>query len=166
MHTEIPCLTPATATRCLVLLDAQPQTADPLIRALSNRGVQVHLVATPPAVMASLAHQPADVLIVCSPDRVAWLPQLLSAVRRYYPTVRCWQYAADASAAFQLTPIARPVPPSADRPASLWGLDATRPPSAPPRLNPPSAPPSVEPLEPLLSSEEIDMLLGASTESP
>jgi hypothetical protein len=140
--------------RCLVLLQDDLRAADPLVRALCRRGLDVHLVSSPPAAMASLAQTPSQFMIIVQPACVPWLSPLRSAVQRYYPRLKLWQYAPDATGHCQLLPLngrAQTASPPAPLPS---------PPSPPSPQPDPGDPGDFPPPQPLLTPEEIEMLLS------
>lgn len=125
-----------------------------LLSLLRSRMSRVELVADAPAVMAALARG-GRVLIVCEPQAQPRLTPLLAAVGRYHRQVACWQYD----------------PLTADGRPQLSAL-AVAPGKVAPQANPiavaneqiqhsaPAAEDDLDLAPPLISTQELDMLLG------
>ncbi len=125
-----------------------------LLSLLRSRMSQVELVADAPAVMAALARG-ARVLIVCEPQTQPRLTPLLAAVGRYHRRVICWQYdPLTADGRPQLSALAIPgkkVAPQANRIAVA---------NEEIQQSVPAADDDLDLATPLISTEELDMLLG------
>ena len=81
---------------CVVLAgDSESPHCEKLIGGLQQRGLQTIVVPDAPGVMVELATNAKAALIVQEPGQVSQLQELLGAVRRYYPSVVCWQYASN-----------------------------------------------------------------------
>ena len=70
---------------------------EPLLMGLAKRGSKPHVVDEPARVMVELASKPQAVVVIDDPQTIPKLPQLLAAVRRYYPQVACWGYGSQRS---------------------------------------------------------------------
>jgi hypothetical protein len=88
---QIPDPSAASEMPCVVLV-ADGQRPEALLRRLADRGAKPRVVDHPAWVMVELASVRSGVLIVNRPGSLPRLPELLAAVRRYYPRVRCWRY--------------------------------------------------------------------------
>ena len=88
---QIPDPSAAAGMPCVVLV-ADGQRPEALLRRLADRGAKPRVVDHPAWVMVELASARSGVLIVDRPGALPRLSELLAAVRRYYPRVRCWRY--------------------------------------------------------------------------
>lgn len=78
---------------CVVLLSRGQARPESFIKDLTQRGAQARVVDDPAYVMVELARlQGQASVVVTEPKQTRRLPQLLTAVRRYYPQVSCWSY--------------------------------------------------------------------------
>lgn len=80
--------------RCVVLVQQAGEGPQALLDGLARRGVELRVVTSPAQVMVELAGTKRAVVIVDRVDSVKRFPQLLAAVKRYYPRVRCWRHTA------------------------------------------------------------------------
>jgi hypothetical protein len=156
--------------RCVVLVGKNVPRPDRLLEGLRKRGAQVELVHDAPAVMVGLA-EGAQVVVVNEPRTVRRLPELLAAVRKYYPGAGCWRFeAVGPSGQSQLAAIdtaaASPIPEEPPHPAprSNGKPPAPAPPAPPAKTNGrrarAKAPPVEEAPPSLISDEELAMLLA------
>ena len=77
--------------RCLVWLTQE--NSSPLVLArLAGRGVKLGVAGGAAEVMVELARRDVGVLIICEPQPISQLNELLIAVQRYYPTLVLWRY--------------------------------------------------------------------------
>lgn len=166
-------------TRCVVLVGRLNRTPDVLLDGLEKRGASVRVVNDPPSAMVEMARG-ARVIVVSEPHTVRRLPELMAAIRRYYPRAKCWCFDPNAVGAPALRPIDRAavktksavesiLPPTAPAPT------ATMPPAAPRRTTPTATtrgngsglllikPPEEEPL---ITPDELAMLLEPLPDSP
>lgn len=158
---------PPLSARCVVLVGKGVPRPDRLLEGLRKRGAQVELVHDAPAVMVELA-EGAQVVVVNEPRTVRRLPELLAAVRKYYPRAGCWRFeAVGPSGQSQLSaidtlaasPISEEPPHAAPRSNGKPSL-----PAAPARTNGrrarAKAPLAEEAPPSLISDEELAMLLA------
>jgi hypothetical protein len=154
--------------RCVVLVGKGIPRPERLLEGLQKRGAAVEVVHDAPSVMVGLA-EGAQVVVVNEPRTVRRLPELLAAMRKYYPRAGCWRFEAiGPSGQSQLTAI--------DAAHALEQVaTANEPPHPEPRANGKHAPhtpvkangrgrrakPAPSPDEPsLISDEELRMLLA------
>ena len=78
---------------CVLLLSPGRARPESLLNDLAERGAQTRVVDNPAHVMVELVQQQGRaVVVVAQPQQMRRLPNLLAAVRRYYPQVTCWRY--------------------------------------------------------------------------
>ncbi len=87
--------TQGSGTRCVVLAPQGGLAPADLLSGLSRRGVSTAVVADPAAVMVELARFATGALIVVQPDLQPDLPELIQAVKAYYPRTVRWCYRVD-----------------------------------------------------------------------
>ena len=130
-----------------------------LLSLLRSRMSRVELVADAPAVMAALARG-GRVLIVCEPHKQPRLTPLLTAVGRYHRQVACWQYdPLTADGRPRLSALAIP----AEKVAPQANLIAAA--NEETQQSPPAAEDDLDLATPLISTEELDMLLGGPVDT-
>lgn len=150
--------------RCVVLVARGLPGPDRLLEGLQKRGADVQVVPDPPSVMVELARG-AKVVIVHEPRRVRRLPELMAALRRYYPQATCWQFdPVDGNGQGKLAPLDAPPttaetptagPPGEETPAAAAQEAA----GAPAEHLPADATLPDDPAPPLITAEELAMLL-------
>lgn len=166
-------------TRCVVLVGRLNRPPDALLDGLEKRGASVRVVNDPPSAMVEMARG-ARVIVVNEPHTVRRLPELMAAIKRYYPRAKCWCFDQNTVGAPALRPIdcydGKPrsavesiLPPLTPAPA------ATLPPTAPRRSTPAATTRGngsglllIKPPEegPLITAEELAMLLEPLPASP
>jgi len=81
-------------SRCVVLVNEHRKRPESLLDGLVRRGATPLVVEHPVQVMVQLAFDLRSVVVIDHPETVDKVPELLVAVRRYYPRVACWGYQA------------------------------------------------------------------------
>jgi hypothetical protein len=144
---------------------APPGTAVPpaLIRAMSRRGLAPAVATDYPAVMLTLARQPAAALLVIEPARWSGLQALCQAIHQYHPTVQCWRFEATNDGC-RLEPMApRSVGSSRVTPSNVQPTDRPTDHGRPAEAQPSSASPTTnqpDSLAATISDPELAILLG------
>ena len=125
-----------------------------LLSGLARRGVTVVLAEDAPTVMRELALAPTLAVVIAEPTRQAQHAMLCAAVRAYYPQTRLWQYEShSAHGRARLAPMN-----GQTEPTKAPGDATEHAPAAAQTSDPPQS--RMAPL----TSEELEMLLGSSSE--
>lgn len=157
------------AHRCVLLSPTgqpgQPELERPtaLLRGLRARAVEVVMAADAPAVMATLAERPVDILIVHGQIDGEETRQLLAAVRQFHPRVALWHYGTVAgghASELRRVPQLRESPesPASNDADNAGAEESSRPWRGDDGAEAERQMPHDD--EPLLSGEELRMLLG------
>ncbi len=162
---------------CVVLVGRGLPLPERLLKGLETRGAQVMIVTDPASVMAELAAG-AKAVVVNEPKRVRRLPELLAAMRQYYPRAVCWQFTATGprgEPTLERMDALSSATPAGDNPLDIAaasvvaeGREAAAAATAKPNGNnggtaataAPVSPAPAMGTPPLISSEEMSMLLA------
>ncbi len=87
----------------VIVLSAGDRAPQVLLSALARRQLKPVVVDQPPGAMVELAERPVLAVVVVEPSGQPRLTELVEAVRRYYPSTACWQFASSANGKARLS---------------------------------------------------------------